>query len=195
MFGKMIIIFFQWLWRLFFGKKPAALPAPVGTPVSAAIPVAGDYMTSEKFLAELPPVAKLTLYQIMVRAMASATEERERLQAEILKEENEHFSSANMEKYLSDLMRYLATESLDFIRSEILISDADLHMKPERFKPLFDRLSPILKDLGISFSWSGRFISVKRAEVVEAFRKAQAEIPPLDIDEKMRTMLRDGPYR
>jgi hypothetical protein len=46
-----------------------------------------------------------------------------------------------------------------------------------------------------SFSWSGRLISVKRAEVVEAFRKAQAEIPALDIDEKMRTMLRDGPYR
>jgi hypothetical protein len=195
MFGKMIIIFFQWLWRLFFGKKPAALPAPVGTPVSAATPVAGDYMTSEKFLAELPPLAKLTPYQIMVQAMASATEERERLQAEKLQEENKHFSDAKMAEYLRNLMKYLATESHDSTRSEFLISDADLHMKPERFKPLFDRLSPILKDLGISFRGCGRCIAVKRAEVVEAFRKAQAEIPALDIDEKMRTMLRDGPYR
>jgi hypothetical protein len=188
-----IILFFQWLW---FGKKPADRPAPVGTPVSAATPVAGDYMATDSLL----PNYTIPFKDIFSEVMSEVETEKAQKEKDILERIRQFMADDKLQESFRKLIKYMAAnvDGNEYSENELLIGASNIGVSADVFPVVGVFFAKLLREFyrDISIRWLSDILAIKRSDIKILFCNwRQEQAPTIDIDEKMRTMLHAGPYR
>lgn len=128
------------------------------------------------------------LRNVFLEATKQAAVERAQLEAQLL-------NNGKLAEYLRSTIRHLASELLKHDTSEeILLGHYDCKVPESVFADYCELFLKIGKEFGLGVRLSGKYIWINRASAKKILSNLMPDTPRPDM-EKLREVLRQGPYR